>query len=145
MFEVINIWATDEHGSTQIRTARQTTFGAGSVFICVYLWPMIAFCCCAQAAETGLNPVGLVTAAGGGKLVRAGTETALAARAGDLLFAGDTLRTEGSASSFLFCPDKAIDTLSAPGEVRFDAGEPKVRSLVKTLVKKRPVPGHVGG
>src|SRR5438270_3057149 len=74
------------------------------------------------------QPVGLVLSAGGSKLLRADAETPLAARAGDLLFSGDGLRTENSSASFLFCPAKAIDTLSASGEVRFDTKAPKVKS-----------------
>ena len=74
------------------------------------------------------EPVGLVLNPGGGKLLRANTETPLAARAGDLLFSGDGLRTEGSAASFLFCPAKSLDTLSAAGEVRLDAKAPKVKT-----------------
>ena len=74
------------------------------------------------------DPVGLVLNPGGGKLLRANTETPLAARAGDLLFSGDGLRTEGTAASFLFCPGKSLDTLSAAGEVRLDAKAPKVKT-----------------
>ena len=74
------------------------------------------------------EPVGLVLSATGSKLLRADTETPLAARPGDLLFAGDGLRTEGGPASFLFCPGKALDTLTPLGEVRLDAKAPKVRS-----------------
>src|SRR5580698_8129609 len=74
------------------------------------------------------EPVGLVLSATGSKLLRADTETPLAARPGDLLFAGDGLRTEGGPASFLFCPGKALDTLTPSGEVRLDAKAPKVRS-----------------
>src|SRR5579862_2431886 len=74
------------------------------------------------------QPVGLVLSAGGSKLLRADTETPLAARAGDLLFSGDGLRTDTGAASFLFCPSKAIETLSASGEVRLDAKAPKVKT-----------------
>ena len=79
-------------------------------------------------ADTQEQPVGLVLNAAGSKLLRADTETPLSARSGDLLFAGDGLKTETGAASFLFCPAKAIDTLSASGEVRFEAKQPKVRS-----------------
>src|SRR5579863_3918059 len=79
-------------------------------------------------ADTQEQPVGLVLNAAGSKLLRADTETPLAARPGDLLFAGDGLKTEAGAASFLFCPAKAIDTLSASGEVRFDTKQPKVRA-----------------
>src|SRR5580698_3206782 len=74
------------------------------------------------------EPVGLVLSATGSKLLRADTETPLAARPGDLLFAGDGLRTEGGPASFLFCPGKALDTLTPSGEVRLDAKATKVRA-----------------
>ncbi|HWZ34344.1 MAG TPA: tetratricopeptide repeat protein [Bryobacteraceae bacterium] len=82
----------------------------------------------AIAALRADEPVGLVLSAGGSKLLRSNTETSLAARPGDLLFAGDGLRTESSAASFLFCPSKAIETLGPSGEVRFDAKQPKVKT-----------------
>jgi tetratricopeptide (TPR) repeat protein len=74
------------------------------------------------------EPVGLVLSAAGSKLLRADTETPLGARPGDLLFAGDGLRTENSAASFLFCPSKAIDTLGPSGEVRLELKQPKVKA-----------------
>ncbi len=74
------------------------------------------------------QPVGLVLSANGSKLLRADTETALAARPGDLLFSGDGLRTETGAASFLFCPVNAIETLGPSGEVRLDAKLPKVKT-----------------
>jgi tetratricopeptide (TPR) repeat protein len=79
-------------------------------------------------ADTKETPVGLVLSAAGSKLLRADTETPLAARPGDLLFAGDGLRTETSPASFLFCPAKAIDTLGPSGEVRLDTKQPKVKT-----------------
>jgi tetratricopeptide (TPR) repeat protein len=82
----------------------------------------------AAFADTKEEPVGLVLSAPGGKLLRADTETPLAARPGDLLFSGDGLRTETGPASFLFCPAKAIETLSPSGEVRFDPKQPKVKS-----------------
>src|SRR5437870_5409645 len=84
-----------------------------------------AFCAIADTKE---EPVGLVLSAAGSKLLRADTETPLAARAGDLLFAGDGLKTEAGAASFLFCPAKMIDTLSPSGEVRLEAKQPRVKS-----------------
>lgn len=74
------------------------------------------------------TPVGLVLSATGAKLLRADTETPLDAHPGDLLFARDGLRTAGSAASFLFCPGKTIDTLSASGEVRLEDKAPKVKT-----------------
>jgi tetratricopeptide (TPR) repeat protein len=79
-------------------------------------------------ADTKEEPVGLVLNPSGSKLLRADTETPLAARSGDLLFSGDGLKTDTGAASFLFCPGKTIDTLSASGEVRFEAKQPKVKS-----------------
>src|SRR4051794_38525179 len=80
------------------------------------------------AAEQREEPVGLILSPGGGKLLRANTETPLEARAGDLLFSGDGLRTAAGPASFLFCPAKTLDTLSASGEVRFETNQPKVKS-----------------
>ena len=80
------------------------------------------------AADTKEEPVGLILNASGSKLLRADTETPLAARPGDLLFSGDGLKTEAGAASFLFCPAKAVDTLSASGEVRFEPKQPRVKS-----------------
>jgi protein O-mannosyl-transferase len=79
-------------------------------------------------ADTKEEPVGLVLSATGSKLLRADTETPLAARPGDLLFAGDGIRTEAGPASFLFCPGKSLDTLTPSGEVRLDAKAPKIRS-----------------
>jgi tetratricopeptide (TPR) repeat protein len=70
----------------------------------------------------------LVLTATGSKLLRADTETPLAARPGDLLFSGDGLRTETGSASFLFCPAKSLDTLSPSGEVRLEAKAPKVKA-----------------
>lgn len=82
----------------------------------------------AAMADQTEQPVGLVLSAGGSKLVRLNSETPLGARPGDLLFSGDSLKTETAPASFLFCPAKALDTLGPSGEVRFDPKEPKVKS-----------------
>lgn len=74
------------------------------------------------------EPVGLVLSAAGTKLLRADTETPLSARPGDLLFAGDGIRTANGPASFLFCPAKSLDTLTPSGEVHFDTKAPKVKS-----------------
>ena len=58
----------------------------------------------AQAPE---QPVGIVMRVEGGSLLRANTELALATKAGDILFTGDTLRSEKGTIQFAFCPDKA--------------------------------------
>jgi tetratricopeptide (TPR) repeat protein len=80
------------------------------------------------AADTKEEPVGLILSAVGSKLMRADTETQLSARPGDLLFTGDGLKTETGPASFLFCPGKAIDTLSPLGEVRFESKQPRVKT-----------------
>jgi len=74
------------------------------------------------------EPVGLILIPGGGKVVRAGTETMLAAKSGDVLFSGDSLRGDGAASSFLFCPTKSSYSLGAAIEVQFDAKQVKVKA-----------------
>jgi tetratricopeptide (TPR) repeat protein len=80
------------------------------------------------AGDTKEEPVGLILSSVGSKLLRADTETPLDARPGDLLFAGDGLKTETGPTSFLFCPAKAIDTLAPAGEVRLEAKAPKVKT-----------------
>src|SRR6266851_4320959 len=79
-------------------------------------------------ADQKEEAVGVVFSAGGSKLLRAGTETPLAAREGDLLFTGDGLKTAAAPASFLFCPAKSLDTLGPSGELRFEATRPKVKS-----------------
>src|SRR5207302_6100057 len=74
------------------------------------------------------DPVGLVLNPGGGKLLRADTETPLALRSGDLLFSGDSVKADAGPASYLYCPAKTIQTLSAAGEVRLDAKQPKVKA-----------------
>src|SRR5262249_23757142 len=107
--------ATKQLGSTAVRgkTAPINLYTVAAL--------MLALCIELRADQ----PVGLVISAGGSKLLRADAETPLAARPGDLLFSGDGLRTESSAASFLFCPAKAIDTLSPSGEVPLYAKQPK--------------------
>jgi tetratricopeptide (TPR) repeat protein len=98
------------------------THARGSVVALTLLCGALCF------SDTKEEPVGLVLSATGAKLLRADTETPLAARPGDLLFPGDGLKTENGPAAFLFCPGKVLDTLTASGEVRFEAKAPKVRS-----------------
>ena len=60
------------------------------------------------------------------------------ARPGDLLFAGDGLKTETGPASFLFCPAKAIDTLTRFGEVRFgsQAAESEIRQNLRNQTRR---------
>jgi tetratricopeptide (TPR) repeat protein len=78
-------------------------------------------------ADSREQPVGLVLSAGGSKLRRADTETPIASRAGDLLFSGDTLKTEAGSASFVFCPTKTIETMAPSSEVHMEATKPKVK------------------
>ena len=78
-------------------------------------------------ADQREQPVGLVLSPGGSKLRRADAATPLAARSGDLLFSGDILNTETASASFLFCPEKAIETMAPSSEVHMEAGKPKVK------------------
>src|SRR5882757_33308 len=83
---------------------------------------------CLQGAEMREEPVGLVLSAAGGKVLRANTETPLAARAGDILFSGDSLRAVEGPASFLFCPGKTSQTLAAGGEVLLDAKQLRLKA-----------------
>lgn len=91
-------------------------------------WILWTLCAGMALAAIPEEPVGLVLNPGGGQLLRADAQTPLAARAGDLLFSGDGLRTSSSAASFLFCPGKTLETLSAAGEVRLDEKKPKAKN-----------------
>ncbi len=82
----------------------------------------------ALAADMKEEPVGLILAAPGGKVLRANTETPLAARSGDILFSGDSLRAVGAPANFLYCPGKSSQTLDAGGEVLLDAKQLKVKT-----------------
>jgi class 3 adenylate cyclase len=74
------------------------------------------------------EPVGLVLQPGGAKLIRAGVETPLAARSGDILFAGDAIKTESAAASFLYCPSKSSQSLGPSGDALFGPSQVKIRA-----------------
>jgi len=82
----------------------------------------------AAAGPPKEEPVGLVLAAAGSKVLRANSETPLAARAGDIIFSGDELKAETGASSFLYCPNKTSETLDAGGDLFFDTKQLKVKT-----------------
>ena len=75
----------------------------------IILAALVAACAFADTKE---EPVGLILNPGGGKILRANTETALAAKSGDLLFSGDSLKTEATPATFLYCPMKELDRKS---------------------------------
>ncbi|HYA17246.1 MAG TPA: tetratricopeptide repeat protein [Bryobacteraceae bacterium] len=93
-------------------------------FLFLALIPALAL----QAADNKEEPVGLILSAGTGKVLRANTETPLAARPGDILFSGDSLKTSDSPTSFLYCPAKASQTLTPSSEVLLDAKQLKVKA-----------------
>src|SRR4051812_39558664 len=73
-----------------------------------------------HAAVPREEPVGLVLGAGGGKVLRANTETPLGVRAGDILFAGDSLQAGSGPTSFLYCPTKTSQILEQ-GDILLDS------------------------
>src|ERR1017187_6583802 len=104
--------------SFRAATARERSWlptKMGSFFLLAPLCASLVF-----AAESKEEPVGLILNATGGKVLRANTETPLAARAGDILFSGDSLKAIGSPASFLYCPTKGSQTLDAGGDVLLD-------------------------
>src|ERR1700716_2785556 len=74
------------------------------------------------------EPVGLVLLPGGAKLARAGVETPLAAKPGDILFSGDAMKSEAAPASFIYCPTKSSQALAPGGDVLFGPAQLKVRS-----------------
>jgi tetratricopeptide (TPR) repeat protein len=73
------------------------------------------FACISFAAAPADQPVGVMLSPGGSQVLRAGTETPLSSRSGDLLFVGDELRTKSAPASFLYCPGMAIESLLPEG------------------------------
>ena len=93
---------------------------------CIAIFGIAATLLQAQAPRE--EPVGLVLMAGGAKVLRATTETPLAARSGDILFAGDSLMSEAGGANFLFCPAKTSQTLDPNGSASFDSKAIKVKT-----------------
>src|SRR3954452_18062181 len=73
-------------------------------------------------------PVGMVLLPGGAKLIRVGVETPLAAKSGDILFAGDAMKTEAGPATFLYCPTKSSQALAPAGDVLFGPAQFKIRT-----------------
>ena len=88
----------------------------------------MALAALANAQPKKEEPVGLMLSPGGARIVRANNETPLAARAGDILFAGDAVRTEAGPATFLFCPAKVSQTLAPSSEVVLSTGTLKAKS-----------------
>jgi tetratricopeptide (TPR) repeat protein len=83
------------------------------------------------------EPVGLILNPGGAKLVRAEAQTPLAAKAGDIVFSGDAIKTEAAAASFLYCPSKTSQALGPGGDVLFAAAAMKIRA--GKLIDSKPI------
>ena len=81
------------------------------------------------------QPVGLVLASQGATLHRSGDASALGAKAGDILFAGDSLQANGGTAAFQFCPDSSSHKVSGDAEVTF--GENAVRVVAGSLQDTR--------
>jgi tetratricopeptide (TPR) repeat protein len=77
-------------------------------------------------AQTTERPVGLVMAAGSGKLLRAGTELPLSAKDGDVLYAGDGLASGASPATLLFCPERTSFKLEPDTQVVVGVSQIKV-------------------
>ncbi|MEZ5398465.1 MAG: caspase family protein [Bryobacteraceae bacterium] len=93
--------------------------------------------CAIAAVGPKETPVGLILNPGAGKLLRANTQTAIGAKAGDILFAGDAIRTEAGAATLLYCPAKTAATLAASSEVILEAA--KLRVKTGSLADQKPV------
>ena len=76
----------------------------------------------ARAADTKPpDAVGILLRAHGATVSRMPSQSAHAAKAGDVLFAGDRLRGPAEAISFVYCPEKTLVTLAAGSEATLAA------------------------
>ncbi len=86
----------------------------------------LAGACVVALAQTAEEPVGLVLGAGGGAQIQRRAGEAVAARAGEMLFTGDRLRTGAAPASYLYCPGRASERIEAESEALFGAAEVKI-------------------
>lgn len=84
-------------------------------------------------------PLGLVISATKVALLRAGFNLPLTAKPGDILFAGDGLKSQDGSARFLFCPDNTLQEISGAAEIYFEARQLKVRE--GALSASRPASG----
>jgi hypothetical protein len=78
-------------------------------------------------ADTPETPVGILLSAGDAKIVRANSTSPVEAKASDLLFSGDSIRTGSAPVSYLFCAGKSRQTLAPKGEALFEASQVRVK------------------
>ena len=88
---------------------------------------LIPVCLLAQQPSRE-EPVGVFLSPGGAKVIRQASETALAARPGDILFDGDTVRAEAGSATFLYCPTSVSQTLQPNTMVLLQSKQMKVKS-----------------
>lgn len=99
---------------------------------------LVSFLLAAAApAEVRQVPVALMLKPAGATLIRAGSETAIAAKPGDLLFAGDAIRTSSDSASFLFCPGSVAPVLQSGSEVLLE--EKQLTIKAGRVSEMRPV------
>lgn len=72
------------------------------------------------------QPVGLVM--GAGALVARGKAPAASVKPGEILFAGDVLKSGASSAAFLFCPEKYSAALSPNGEAALTESQVQVKT-----------------
>jgi tetratricopeptide (TPR) repeat protein len=99
--------------------------------------PILCLLSALYADERPEQVLGVVVEASGARLLRAGTELALGARNGDLLFSDDSLLVESGVARILFCPDKVELTLRPPATVSIRASALRIRS--ETSPARKPV------
>ena len=95
----------------------------GIIPVCAFV--LVSIPAAAQNRARAIGPVGLVMSTGA-TLIR-GAQS-LAAKPGEVLFSGDSLRTGDSAATFLFCPQKQSATLAPGSEVVFAQDSYQVKS-----------------
>ncbi len=81
----------------------------------------------------------LILAGGGARLTRAGSELDVAARDGEVVFAGDFLRTGTTAAIILSCASNTRQTLGPGTDALFERSSMKLRSGKVTA--QQPAPG----
>lgn len=90
------------------------------------------------AGEVGRQiPVALILKPAGALLIRAGSQATSTAKPGDLLFAGDAIRTASEQVSFLFCPGGVAPVLQSGTEVVLD--EKQITVKAGKVIEMKPV------
>ena len=88
---------------------------------CLALIPILLGGLPALAQDRADRPLGLILSSQGGRIIPLGDSSSRAAEPGDLLFAGDFLRSASGTVSFLFCPAQARMELAPNAGMRIAA------------------------